>query len=112
MRNLPESRVREFYRKWDNVKMIDYDSSKDLQAKKAYGKGFWGFNIKVKERLQSGGADPVSFAVVVTLKELEGKNRMSEFVKRCQLQGWLVHEIDIEQQVEVFIDAEEEIEFE
>ena len=51
-------------------------------------------------------------SVVVTLKEMNGVNRIDDFVKLCLARGWLVSRLDIENQLDVYAKAEEEIEFE
>ena len=50
--------------------------------------------------------------MVVTLKEMNGVNRIDDFVKMCRARGWLVNRLDIENQLDVYAKAEEEIEFE
>ena len=52
------------------------------------------------------------FGVVVTLKEMNGVNRIDDFIKLCMVRGWLVNRIDIQNQIDVYSKAEEEIEFE
>ncbi len=53
----------------------------------------------------------LKFGIVITLKEIDGVNRIDEFVKNCALRGWLVNRIDIEQRVDIYNLAEEEIDF-
>jgi len=53
----------------------------------------------------------LKFGIVITLKEINGVNRIDEFIKHCSLRGWLVNRIDIKQRVDVYNIAEEEIEF-
>ena len=43
---------------------------------------------------------------------MNGINRIDEFIKLCMLKGWLVTSIDIQNQIDVYSKAEEEIEFE
>ena len=49
--------------------------------------------------------------MVVTLKEINGKNRIEEFIKQCILKGWLVSRIDIDNKIDIYSRAEEEIIF-
>ena len=49
---------------------------------------------------------------MITLKEINGVNRIDEFIKNAQLKGWLVNQIDVETRIDIFNIAEEEIEFE
>ena len=72
----------------------------------------WGLSIKTKERLAPKTGRGLQFGVVVTLKEMNGVNRIDEFIKLCMVRGWLVNRIDIENQIDVYSKAEEEIEFE
>lgn len=74
--------------------------------------GLWGISIKTKERLNSGDGENLKFGVVVTLKEVNGINRMQEFIQQCLFRGWLVHKINVENRIDIYNTAEEELEFE
>lgn len=108
---LYEEEARKMYRKWDNVKHISEEIKDKRIPRKAYDSGLWGLKINTKERLQKR-KDPLQFGVVVTLKEMNGVNRIDDFVKMCLARGWLVNRLDIENQLDVYAKAEEEIEFE
>lgn len=108
---LYEEDARKMYRKWDNVKHISEEIKDKRIPRKAYDSGLWGLKINTKERLQKR-KDPLQFGVVVTLKEMNGVNRIDDFVKMCLARGWLVNSLDIENQLDVYAKAEEEIEFE
>ena len=108
---LYEEDARKMYRKWDNVKHISEEIKDKRIPRKAYDTGLWGLKINTKERLQKR-KDPLQFGVVVTLKEMNGVNRIDDFVKLCLARGWLVSRLDIENQLDVYAKAEEEIEFE
>ena len=108
---LYEEDARKMYRKWDNVKHISEEIKDKRVPRKAYDSGLWGLKINTKERLQKR-KDPLQFGVVVTLKEMNGVNRIDDFVKMCLARGWLVNRLDIENQLDVYVKAEEEIEFE
>lgn len=56
--------------------------------------------------------EPLQFGVVVTLKEMNGVNRIDDFIKMCMARGWLVNQLDIENQLDVYAKAEEDIVFE
>ena len=43
---------------------------------------------------------PLNFGVVVTLKEINGINRIEDFIKACILRGWIVNRIDDSEPVE------------
>ena len=72
----------------------------------------WGLSIKTKERLEPKAGRGLQFGVVVTLKEMNGVNRIVDFVKMCMVRGWLVSEIDIENQNTIYTKAEEEVDWE
>lgn len=108
---LYEEDARKMYRKWDNVKHISEEIKDKRIPRKAYDSGLWGLKINTKERLQKR-KDPLQFGVVVTLKEMNGVNRIDDFMKMCLARGWLVNRLDIENQLDVYAKAEEEIEFE
>jgi len=108
---LYEEDARKMYRKWDNVKHISEEIKDKRIPRKAYDTGLWGLKINTKERLRKR-KDPLQFGVVVTLKEMNGVNRIDDFVKLCLARGWLISRLDIENQLDVYAKAEEEIEFE
>lgn len=108
---LYEEDARKMYRKWDNIKHISEEIKDKRIPRKAYDSGLWGLKINTKERSQKRKA-PLQFGVVVTLKEMNGVNRIDDFVKMCLARGWLVNRLDIENQLDVYAKAEEEIEFE
>ena len=107
-----ERNAREFYRKWDNVKHITQTLKDNIMPKKRYDSGLWGLSIKTKERLWRRDGEGIKFGVVITLKEINGVNRIDEFINLCTLRGWLVNKIDIENRIDIYNIAEEEIEFE
>ena len=39
------------------------------------------------------------------------KDRIDDFVKMCMAYGWLVNRLDVENQIDIYARAEEEIEF-
>ena len=49
---------------------------------------------------------------MITLKEIKGVNRIDTFIQNAQLKGWLVNQIDVENRIDIFNIAEEEIDFE
>ena len=52
------------------------------------------------------------FGVVVTVKEMYGVNRIDEFIKNCNFNGWLVNTIDIQNRIDIHQKVNEEIDFE
>lgn len=106
-----EDDARKMHRKWDNVKHIREIFNKRGRAKKVYDKGLWGISLKTKERLDEKYGVGIKFGIVVTLKEIDGVNRIDEFIKNCFLRGWLVNKIDVENRIDIYNIAEEKIEF-
>ena len=109
---LYEEDARRMYRKWDNVKHISEKIKDRAVPRKAYDSGSWGLSIKTKERTTAKTKEPLQFGVVVTLKEMNGVNRIDDFVKMCMARGWLVNKLDVQNQIDVYMKAEEEITFE
>ena len=107
-----EEDARKLYRKWDNVKHISEALKENGRPRKAYQSGMWGLSIKTKERLDPKAGRGLQFGVVVTLKEMNGKNRIDDFIKMCMMRGWVVTRLDVHTQVDVYVKAEEEITFE
>ena len=111
--NIYEKEARNFYRKWDNVKHISEKISKRPRPRKMYEQGIWGISIKTKERTGRQTDDaPLPFGVVITLKEMNGKNRYDEFMKLCMMRGWIVNKLEAENQLEYYIKAQEELHLE
>lgn len=108
---LYEEDARKMYRKWDNIKHISEEIKERRVPRKAYASGLWGLKINTKERLQRR-KEPLQFGVVVTLKEMNGVNRIDDFIKMCMARGWLVNRLDVENQLDIYAKAEEEIVFE
>ena len=106
-----EEDARKMYRKWDNVKHIKETVKDNARSRKVYGAGMWGLSIKTKERTQVKAGRGLGFGVVVTLKEMNGINRIDEFIKMCMMRGWIVNELIVENQVDIYVKAEEELEF-
>lgn len=108
---ITEEHARKNFRKWDNVKHISefYSSLKGLKV--ANENGLWGISIKTKERLDEKYGVGIKFGLVITLKELNGKNRIHDFEKALLSRGWLVSRLDVENKIDIYNIAEEEIEF-
>lgn len=105
-----EKEARNIFRKWDNVK-IALDEVKNRKIpKETFGKETWGLRITNKGRI--GLESDIRFGVVITLKEMFGKNRLSEFINKCKLNGWIVNRVNINNQIDIYLSAEEELEFE
>lgn len=109
---LKEGSARKHYRKWDNVKHICEFFKPRGSAKTVYGSGLWGLSIKNVDRLGGNDGKGVRFGLVITLKEIRGVNRYQEFIQQCSLKAWLVNEIDVENRIDLYNKAEQEITFE
>ena len=77
----------------------------------SYGERLWGISIVSKERLASQVVGDLNFGAVITLREVNGINRVEDFIKACTLRGWIVSEIDVQNQVEIYNTNQEEIIF-
>ena len=108
---LLEGEARGRFRKWDNVKYIAEMPKDRMRPKISYNNKNWGMEIKTNNRLDPKDGIGMRFGVVVTLKEINGVNRIDEFIKSCNLNGWLVNQIDIEQRVDIHEKINEDIEF-
>ena len=111
LQNIQEEVARKLYRKWDNIKHVAEEVKESARPRKAYENGAWGLGIKTKERLAPKTGRGMPFGVVVTLKEMHGENRIDDFIKLCMVRGWLVNKIDVQNQIDIYNKAEEDIEF-
>lgn len=107
-----EGEARERFRKWDNVKYISEKVRDRRIPKKAYKNKNWGMEIKTNNRLEPKDGIGLRFGVVVTVKEMYGVNRIDEFIKNCNFNGWLVNTIDIRNRIDIHRKINEEIDFE
>ena len=106
-----EGDARERFRKWDNVKYVAEKAKDRRVPKKSYRNKNWGMEIKTNNRLDPEDGVGLRFGVVVTIKEMYGINRIDEFIKNCNLNGWLVNAIDIQNRIEIHEKINEEIRF-
>lgn len=107
---LDEKDARKLYRKWDNVKHISEEIISRARPRKVYDNPMWGLSIKTKERLNNRDGEGIKFGVVITLREMNGMNRIDEFIQQCSLKGWLVNKIDIESRIDIYETLHEELE--
>ena len=68
--------------------------------------------MKTKNRLNPEDGKGLKFSIIVTLKELNGVNRIDDFIRNCLLNEWFVNKIDIETRIDIHNIAEEDINFE
>lgn len=107
-----EGEARARFRKWDNVKYISEKPKSRKIPKTSYNKNKnWGMEVKTNNRLDPADGIGLRFGVVVTLKEMYGINRIDEFIKNCNLNGWIVNTIDIQNRIDIHEKVNEEIEF-
>lgn len=104
-----ENEARQIFRKWDNVKHICEAIKSRAVPRKKYNEGLWGLSVTTKERQKTTRDRNISFGVVITLKEMNGKNRIDDFIKMCMVRGWIVNRIDVDNMVDVYSKAEEDI---
>jgi hypothetical protein len=111
---IEEISARNFFRKWDNVKNICESFTPLKKAKQIFIKDnpLWGMKITRIERLGLKDRQEVRFGVVITLKEINGVNRIDDFIKNASLRGWLVTGLEIETQIDVYNKLNEDIQFE
>lgn len=105
-----ERQSRKDFRKWENTKFI----SKILGNNRpliSYGERMWGISVTSKERLSSRIERELNFGVVLTLREINNINRIDDFIKACTLRGFIVSELDITNQIDIYNTNQEEIIF-
>ena len=107
-----ERKSRKEFRKWDNTKFISRIVKNGNRPVKTYDDRLWGIQVTSKERLSQQMRSPLNFGIVVTLREVNGVNRIDDFVKACILRGWLVNRIDVQNQLDIYASSQEEINFE
>ncbi len=108
-----EKRSRNEFRKWDNSKSIKEKYSPKNGERDSYKNKLWGINIIKTNRFYSKkNRDKIKFALVVTLKEINGENRIDEFIQRCFFNQWFVEKVELDNQIDLYNKAEEDITFE
>lgn len=106
-----EEKARKEYRKWDNVKRIAEAVNPRARPKPIGIRQMWGLKIVSKDRRTDGSKDKLAFGLVVTLKGMKKIDRYDDFVRECY-RYWIVNRISIENQIDVYNQASEEIQFE
>lgn len=107
-----EVEARRLFRKWDNIKYIGEKKTGRTKAKKSYQPKMWGLEIANKARNVEGMRELLPFGLVVTLKEITGRNRLPEFATACGLRGWIVHPLDVNAHLDVVETADTDVEME
>ncbi len=106
---IDEETARKVFRKWDNTKHVREVIGDKLMPRKAYDDGLWGVSVKTKNRFDSDDGKGLKFGLVVTLSEMNGVNRIRDFIRLCELRGWLVNRVDIDSRVDLYNKAQETI---
>lgn len=106
---LNEEDARKLFRKWDNVKHISETLKDNARPKKVYQNSMWALSLKTKERLNSRDGNHTKFGVVITLKEINGVNRIDDFIQLAGLRGWLVNRINVQTRLEIYSQAEQDV---
>lgn len=109
--HVDERQSRKEFRKWENTKFI----SKILRNNrpiKSYEERLWGLVVTSKERLTSRTGKGLNFGIVITLREVNGINRIQDFIRACTLRGWIVTELNVQNQVDIYNANQEEIDLE
>ncbi len=107
-----EEKARKEFRKWDNTKCIKEKFSTRSRDKKSYDNPLWGISVTTKNRLNSLDGENIKFGLVVTLKELHGVNRIGDFIQMCSFNQWFAEEVDVINKLDLYNEAENEVEFE
>lgn len=108
---LNEEDARKTFRKWDNIKHVSEILKNNSRPKKVYENPMWAISLKTKERL-SNSSGKTKFGIVVTLKEMNGINRIDDFVQLASLKGWLVNRINVRNRIDIYNQSEENIDLE
>lgn len=107
-----KKKSRNEFRKWDNSKSIKEKYSPKNGERESYKNKLWGINIiKTSRYYNKNSRDKIRFGLVVTLKEINGENRIDEFIQRCFFNQWFVEKVEIDNKIELYNKAEEEIIF-
>lgn len=110
--HVDERTSRREFRKWENTKFISTILKDNLKPRKSYGERLWGVTITSKERLSTHMDKHLNFGAVITLRELNGINRIDQFIKACTLRGFIVNRLDVQNRIDIYNATQEEIHFE
>lgn len=115
--DVSEDTARAEFRKWDCVKHICEEikeSSRPKQVlfsnkKEAAGQP-WGFYLLKKRRSIKSDDNP-NFAMVITFKSMDGKNRYDEFLRTMRYAGWFAQPLEVKVMHEIYNTSQEDVEF-
>ena len=112
--NIPESSAKKNFRKWDSVKHVVEKLSDKNRPKKAYDLNgttpfaYWGFKM-LKVARNKDFDKTLNFAIVLTFRAQDLKNRINEFVQYSRASGWIVNELDIDVMNEIYVEGETDL---
>lgn len=111
---IKENKARKIFRKWDNIKHIQEKFTSRTRSKDVLNtsNSLWGMSIKTIERLHNKDGENIRFGAVVTLKEINGVNRIQDFIRVASTRGWIVNSLVVKKQVNIFNKLNEKIELE
>lgn len=111
-----EDEAREQFRKWDNIKILTDEDIEKKQAKRNFGRNNWGIEISYFKRyIENGGIkqpQQLKWGLVITLKAIDGKNRIEEFMQACVINEWRVYRISVDNMVKIYTQSQVEVNFE
>ena len=108
-----ERRSRMEFRKWENTKFISSLLKENgNRLLKSYGDGLWGVSLTSMERGRIAKHEELLFGLVICLKNIKGENKINEFKHNCLLRGYIVNEVNINNQINIFEKAQNEVESE
>lgn len=109
---ITEEEARHYFQKWDNTKIVRESIKSRAIAKKSFPNSNWGFSLVAKKRLDATEREELPFGLVISLKAMDGVNRLAVFLQHCRANQINVDQIDIAQSIEFHQLIEEDIHFE
>ena len=107
-----EKDARSNFRKWDNVKyVVETPKEREMSIMSYKNNKNWGIEVKTNNRLDPKDGLGLRFGIVITLREINGINRIDEFIRSCSLRGWIVNEIDVVNKIDIHKKLNETIKF-
>lgn len=52
------------------------------------------------------------FGIVITLKEMNGVNRIEDFMQLCMVRGWIVNRVEAKNRFDIYDRIDEDVELE
>lgn len=108
---ITENEARAEFHKWNNVKHIRESIKERRIPRTTYANPNWGFELNAKKRLDATQREELPFGLVITLKEMDGENRLATFVRNCRANGIIVEPLDIDASIDLRERADVEIAF-